>query len=198
MADFQYYVASSLDGFIATKEDDLGWLLQFEEAEGVTESYEDFMAGIGCIVMGGQTYRWLMEHEPGKWPYQGVPCWIFTHREYAAPPGADVTFVRGEVEEFAPDLTADAGDKNVWLVGGGNLVAQFAKAGLLDEMIVTLIPVALGSGKRLLPVESPTAPLELVSSRTLGSAAVEVRYRFPARAGSAGPVLPDHVGDPGS
>ncbi|MEZ2389994.1 dihydrofolate reductase family protein [bacterium RCC_150] len=183
MADFQYYVASSLDGFIATNDDDLGWLLQFEDADGVTDGYEDFMAGVGCVVMGGRTYRWLLDHEPGKWPYPGIPCWIFTHHEYGAPEGADITFVRGDVREFARDLIADAREKNVWLVGGGNLVAQFAAAGLLHEMIVTVIPVALGSGRRLLPVESPTPTLELVSSRTLGGAAVELRYRFPATPG---------------
>ncbi|UVJ41466.1 dihydrofolate reductase family protein [Arthrobacter sp. CJ23] len=183
MSIFQYYVASTIDGFIASEDDDLGWLLQFDHVEGVNESYENFMAGVGCIAMGGHTYRWLMEHEAGKWPYQGIPCWIFTHHEHAAPAGSDVTFVRGDVREFAPDLLADAGAKNVWLVGGGDLVAQFANAGLLHEMIVTIIPVVLGSGKRLLPLDGPTAPLELLSSRTVGGAAVELHYRLPGKPG---------------
>ncbi len=179
MSAFQYYVASSLDGFIATPDDDLAWLLQFDNTEGVGESYADFMAGVGCVVMGGQTYRWLLQHEPGKWPYPDLPCWIFTHREYSAPEGADITFVRGDVAEFAQDLIDSAAGRNVWLVGGGDLVAQFARARMLDEMIVTLIPVVLGSGKQLLPVDRPTAPLELLSSRTVGGAAVELRYRIP-------------------
>lgn len=179
MPNFQYYVASTIDGFIASPEDDLGWLLQFDQVEGVSGSYESFFAGVGCIVMGGDTYRWLVEHEAGKWPYPDMPCWVFTHHEYAAPAGSNVTFVRGDVREFAPDLVADAGDKNVWLVGGGNLVAQFADAGLLHEIIVTIIPVVLGSGKRLLPLKGPTAPLELVSSRILGGAAAELHYRMP-------------------
>lgn len=181
MSAFQYYVAASLDGFIATRDDDLGWLLQFDQTEGVGESYNSFMEGVGCIVMGGQTYRWLLEHEAGKWPYPDHPCWIFTHREYTAPAGADVTFVRGDVAEFAQDLIDSAAGRNVWLVGGGDLVAQFSRAGYLDEMILTVIPVALGSGKQLLPIDRPTAPLELLSSRTIGGAAVELRYRFPDR-----------------
>ena len=78
-------------------------------------------------------------------------------------------------------LLADAGDKNVWLVGGGDLVAQFANAGLLHEMIVTIIPVVLGSGKRLLPLKGPTRPLELLSSRILGGAAAELHYRMQPR-----------------
>ncbi len=181
MSTFQYYVASTIDGFIASPEDDLGWLLQFDRVEGVNESIESFMSGVGCIAMGGDTYRWLMEHEPGKWPYPDTPCWVFTHHEYSAPAGSDITFVRGDVREFAPDLLKDAGGKNVWLVGGGDLVAQFANAGLLQEMIVTIIPVVLGAGKRLLPLDGPTAPLELVSHKILGGAAAELHYRLPQR-----------------
>jgi dihydrofolate reductase len=105
---------------------------------------------------------------------------VFTHHEFSAPPGADITFVRGEVAEFADDFTGDAAGKNVWVVGGGELAAQFADAGLLDELIVSIIPVVLGRGKRLLPLKSPTPPLELVDSRTQGRGIVELRYRFAA------------------
>jgi dihydrofolate reductase len=184
MPAFQYYVASSIDGFIATPDDDLGWLLHFEGGDGsgdVHDSYESFFAGVGCLAMGGTTYRWLLKNMPGAWPYADTPCWVFTHQEYGAPEGADITFVRGEAREFADDLLAAAGTKNVWLVGGGDLVAQFADAGLLDELIVSVIPVLLGDGKRLLPLKGPTPPLTLVSSRTVGGAMVELHYRLPQR-----------------
>lgn len=176
MSRVQYFVASSLDGFIATTGDDLAWLLQFDGFEGGKESYESFMDGVGCIVMGGETFAWLMEHEPGNWPYPATPCYVFTRHEHAAPPGSDITFVRGDVREFIGDLKDDAGEKNVWMVGGGNLAAQFANAGLLDELIVSVIPVVLGEGKRLLPLEGPTPPLELTASRTMGRGIVELRY----------------------
>ena len=178
MSRIQYFVASSLDGFIATTSDDLAWLLQFDGFEGGKESYESFMDGVGCVVMGGETFAWLMEHEPGNWPYPATPCYVFTRHEHAAPPGSDITFVRGDVREFIGDLKADAGEKNVWMVGGGNLAAQFANAGLLDELIVSVIPVVLGEGKRLLPLEGPTPPLELTASRTMGRGIVELRYRL--------------------
>lgn len=178
MSRIQYFVAASIDGFIATTKDDLGWLLEFDGFEGGKESYETFMAGVGCIVMGGETFTWLMEHEPGKWPYPATPCYVFTRHEHATPPGADITFIRGAVHEFLQDFTDAAGAKNVWVVGGGNLAAQFAAAGLLDEMILSVIPVVLGDGKHLLPVEGPTPALELTASRTLGRGIVELRYNF--------------------
>lgn len=178
MSRLQYYVGSSLDGFIATPEDDLAWLLQFDGFEGGKESYESFMEGVGCIVMGGETYRWLMEHEPGNWPYPNTPCWIFTHYEGSAPKGSNITFAQGDVRGFVSDLTADADGRNVWVVGGGNLAAQFADAGLLDDLIVSVIPIVLGAGKPLLPLGKPTPPLELLSANTLGRGVVELRYRL--------------------
>ncbi|MDR7082848.1 dihydrofolate reductase [Arthrobacter ginsengisoli] len=178
MPTFQYFVASSLDGFIATADDQLDWLLQFDGFDGGKESYDAFMADVGCIVMGGETYAWLRKHEPGNWPYPGTPCWVFTHHEHLAPAGADVTFVRGPVAEFVEDLSAAAAGKNVWIVGGGVLAAQFADAGALDEIIISIIPVVLGNGKAVLPMAGPTAPLELVASRTMGRGILELRYRW--------------------
>jgi dihydrofolate reductase len=179
MSSLQYFVATSLDGFIATSDDNLAWLLQFDGFEGGRESYESFMADVGCIVMGGGTYAWLMEHEPGHWPYPDTPSWVFTHHEHTAPAGADITFVRGDVREFMDDLRAEADGKNVWLVGGGELAAQFAEAGLLDEIIVSIIPVVLGTGKPVLPIRTgPTGPLELAASHTMGRGIVELRYRL--------------------
>jgi dihydrofolate reductase len=178
MPGFQYFVASSLDGFIATADDGLDWLLQFDGFAGGKESYDAFMADVGCIVMGGETYAWLRKHQPGTWPYPSTPCWVFTHHELSAPQGADVTFVRGPVAEFIEDLRAEAGDRNVWVVGGGVLAAQFADASVLDEIIISIIPVVLGSGKAVLPLSRPTAPLELISSHTMGRGIIELRYRF--------------------
>ncbi|MEV7132335.1 dihydrofolate reductase family protein [Arthrobacter sp. NPDC093128] len=179
MSSLQYFVASSLDGFIATSDDNLAWLLEFDGFEGGRESYEAFMADVGCIVMGGETYAWLMEHEPGNWPYPDTPCWVFTHHEHSAPRGANITFVRGDVREFMDDFTAEAGAGNVWLVGGGELAAQFAEAGLLDEIIISIIPVVLGAGKPVLPIkDGPMRPMELVASKAMGRGIVELRYRL--------------------
>ena len=180
MSRIQYFVAASIDGFIATTKDDLAWLLEFDGFEGGKESYENFMAAVGCIVMGGETFAWLMEHEPDNWPYPSTPCYVFTRHEHVAPAGTDITFVRGPVQEFIQDFKDHAGEKNVWVVGGGNLAAQFADAGLLDELILSVIAVVLGEGKRLLPLKGPTTPLELTASRTMGRGIVELRYTLAA------------------
>jgi dihydrofolate reductase len=106
--------------------------------------------------MGSSTYEWIIEHEfadkdpaDRKWPYE-LPCRVFTSRELQVVPGADIRFVRGDVVPVHDEMVEAAGGKNVWIVGGGDLVGQFADAGLLDEVIVYIAPVTLGAGMRLL------------------------------------------------
>ncbi len=199
MPSLQYFVAQSVDGYIATAEDSLDWLLGFDGFAGGEESYEAFFAGVGCIAMGGKTFEWLREHGPERWPYPGTPCWVFSHHELSAPEGANITIVRGPVTEFVADLKDAAAGRNVWVVGGGVLAAQFADAGALDELIISVIPVVLGGGKAVLPVARALAPMELTASKAMGRGVVELRYRVGPRAGDesgagAGTGDPDGAG----
>jgi dihydrofolate reductase len=111
---------------------------------------------VGALAMGSSTYEWIIEHEfadkdpaDWKWPYD-LPCWVFTSRELQAVPGAQIEFVSGDVTPVHAQMVGAASGKNVWIVGGGDLVGQFADAGLLDEVIVYIAPVTLGAGKPLL------------------------------------------------
>ena len=181
----QYYTASTLDGFIAGPDDSLDWLMQFG-VEG-TSDYPDFIRQVGAVAMGSSTYEWMLRHliqaGAGKaqpWPYT-QPRWVFTTRPLASVPGADIRFVRGDVGPVHRAMLAAGGGKNVWLVGGGELVGQFHDRGLLDELIVTIAPVTLGAGKPLLPRAITTPPLELVSSEVYGPF-VQLRYTVRRRA----------------
>ena len=145
MADFVYYVGSSLDGYIAQDGGGLAWLEKFDSVEGLGDSYRAFEKGVGCVVMGGETYEWIREHHPGEWSYR-VPCWVFSHHEHSAPDGADVVIARGDVAEFADELRRDAGGRDVYIAGGGDLAGQFLAAGLLDRIVVTYVPEVLGGG----------------------------------------------------
>ena len=175
----QFYGASSLDGFIATPDDDLGWLLQFGEIEG--SSYPAFIREVGALAMGSHTYEWMLKNaiDVGQpWPY-APPTWVFTSRTLRPIPGADVRFVRGNVRAVHPALKQAAAGRNVWVVGGGELVGQFYDAGLLDELIVQIAPVTLGAGKPLLPRQITQPTLRLTSATTLGGIFAELRYEVP-------------------
>jgi dihydrofolate reductase len=146
----QYYTATTLDGFIADPDNSLEWLFTRAQDENGPQNYAAFIAKVGALAMGATTYEWILGHEGSKWPYE-VPCWVFTHRELPVVPDAPITFVQGDVVPVHAELAAAAGDRNIWVVGGGDLAGQFADAGLLDEVIVSIAPVTLGAGAPLLP-----------------------------------------------
>jgi dihydrofolate reductase len=179
----QYYTAASLDGFIADSRNSLDWLFQFGDVED--GSYPDFIRQVGAIAMGSTTYEWVLSHHinpeadrPQAWFYQ-QPTWVFTSRILPAVEGADIRFVKGDVGFVHQDMLAAAGDRNIWLVGGGDLVGQFHDHGLLDEIIVQITSVTLGSGAPLLPRRIVTPPLKLLSITKHGDAFAELRYEVP-------------------
>lgn len=177
----QYYTASSLDGFIATENDSLEWL--FPLADINTTSYPAFIQEVGALAMGSATYEWMLKHtvkpdseSPEPWLYT-QPTWVFSSRsDLPGIPGADIRFVNGDVRPVHEQMQAAAGDKNIWIVGGGGLVGQFYEAGLLHELIVQIGSVTLGSGKPLLPRQILSPSLKLVSVQKFGQGMAELRY----------------------
>ncbi len=179
----RYYTASSLDGYIATEDDSLEWLFSLSDLGD--SSYPEFIAAVGALVMGSSTYRWLLDNaaaveaEAGApWPYT-QPTWVFSTRKLPAIPGhsgADVRFVRGDVADFFGDMRRAAGDRDLWIVGGGDLAGQFYDAGLLDEIIVQIGSVTLGGGKPLFPRRVLSPSLRLSDVRPMGEEMVELRY----------------------
>lgn len=179
----QYYAASSLDGFIATDDDSLEWLFPLGDINET--SYPDFIKDVGALAMGSATYAWMLKHvikpdseTPGEWPYS-QPAWVFSSRDLPVIPGADIRFVKGDVRPVHDEMQATANGKNLWIVGGGELVGQFYDAGLLDEIIVQIGSVTLGSGKSLLPRQITSPSLRLVCVQQFGEGLAELRYEVP-------------------
>ncbi|WP_341999642.1 dihydrofolate reductase family protein [Microbacterium sp. LWH7-1.2] len=177
-----YYTASTLNGFLADDHDSLDWLFAAPGGEGGDEDFQRFLSGIGVLVQGSSTYRWVLEHEdlvahPEKWPsyYGDRPTWVFTSKDQPVVPGVDIRFSAGDVRETWPQIRDAAGDRDVWIVGGGDLAGQFADAGLLDEIRVSIAPATLPSGKPLLPRSLGADRLELTAVRQAGAFA-ELTY----------------------
>jgi len=145
----QYYTATTLDGFIADENHSLEWLFRRQQDRDGPLNYDAFFVGVGALAMGATTYEWILDHGSGTWPYE-LPCWVFTHREL--PVVADgIELTSDDVAVVHERMRAVAGRRNRWIVGGGDLVGQFAERGLLDEVIVYIAPVTLGAGAPLLP-----------------------------------------------
>jgi dihydrofolate reductase len=162
--DITYYVAASADGFIATADGGVAWLS--EVAGGGDYGYAEFYAGIEAVVLGRVTYEQVLGF--GDWPYAGKAGWVLSRRELPSPP-AGVTVSALEPREFAAQLAA-SGVERAWLVGGGELAGSFARAGLITRYIVTVMPVLLGAGVKLLGERGATVRLTLESSERRGGA----------------------------
>jgi dihydrofolate reductase len=195
MAKTQYYTATTIDGYIADEHNSLAWLFEVGVGDepdpdnpGHEVEFARFFADVGAMAMGATTYEWVIDHEklldnPAKWSewYGQTPCWVFTHRDLPAIPGADLRFVSGDVGPVHEQMTAAADGQNVWLVGGGELVGTFADQGLLDEIHLGVAPVTLGAGAPLLPRRITSSRLRLTSVRQAGQF-VQLTYAVGPRA----------------
>jgi dihydrofolate reductase len=184
----QYYCAASLDGYIAETDDTIEWLTSYDgsyEGDGVQPiegGYEDFYERVGALVSGSVTYEFILGMlERGiEWPCKGKPCWILSSRDLPVPDsdGIDVRIVNAPVPDVYEEMIASAGDRDLWVVGGGNVASQFADEGLLDELRVTVVPVVLGEGKPLFDHRLPANPMRLTGVFPRDNGMVELRYEI--------------------
>jgi dihydrofolate reductase len=155
-----YYVAASLDGFIATADGGIGWLKPFE-GTGEDYGYGEFYASVEAVLMGRKTYEQCLQFP--EWPYAGKPYWVFSRSNGNTPSGV--------VKEMQA-----RGLRRAWLVGGGKLAAAFRAEGLITEHIVSVIPVLLGSGIALFDGPAPAETLMLLGTKAYDSGIVQLRY----------------------
>jgi dihydrofolate reductase len=179
-----YYAAMSLDGFIAEADDTLAWLMEFPGVEPgpaiatVEGGYDEFYEDVGALVMGSVTYEFVLEHA-GEWHYAGKPTWVLSSRDLRVFEGADdLRITNAAVTDLYDEMVAAAGDRKLWVVGGGNVASQFADAGLLDEVWVTVVPVALGTGKPLFDRRLPGKPIRPTEVLPRASGMIELRYEL--------------------
>ena len=142
------HVVSSLDGFIARKDNSVSWMDAGSVYDaGVSISQEEiaaFVKAIDCYILGSRTYEHALEL---GWPYGDTPTIVVTHREWP-PARKSVEFYSGDLETLVHAQLAPR-FRNIWLVGGAVLAQNFLALGLVDEIRLTIAPVLLGDGLRL-------------------------------------------------
>lgn len=165
------FAAVSLDGFLATTDDDLAWL---EEAGDPADDhgFDALVESVDAVAMGRRTWDHIAEI--ADLPYRDRPLFVFTHRPPAAPrPG--VTFWERTPHE-AVEAWAHQGYRSVY-VDGGTVVSSFLAADLVDDLTVTLVPMLLGDGRPLFHPADKQQRLELVGATPFASGLVTLRYR---------------------
>ncbi len=163
------FLAASLDGFIARPDGALDWLRRFETS-GEDYGFPEFLATVDAIVVGRGTYDVVLGLP--EWPYAGKRVVVLTHRP--PPPRRDETFAVGTPRAVIDALSA-AGARRVY-VDGGATVSSFLRAGLVDDLTVSVIPVVLGAGIRLFQPPLAERTLVLREARSFPSGLVRLRY----------------------
>lgn len=165
------FIASSLDGYIATENNSLEWLFNVE-GEG-DNGYSEFYQNVDTILMGRKTYDWLIKNVTGEFPYANKDCYVFTRSSDTN--HENVKFINEDVIDFTNKLQKTEG-KNIWLVGGGELIYSFIKEKLVDELIITIAPVLIGRGIPLFKQGDFELNLSLIRTRNFNQF-VELHYK---------------------
>ena len=159
------YVATSLDGYIARKNGSVDWLTKFEQS-GEDFGYQKFLDSIGTIILGNTTYKEF------KAPYENKKCFVFSRKNTGKVD--NITYVNSTAREFIEGL--DDGDENIWLVGGADIAKEFLKNKLVDEFIITIIPIVLGEGIPLFSTDCGEHKLKLQTNQSFDSGVVQLHY----------------------
>lgn len=166
------YAGTSADGFIARSDGDIGWLTSRPAPEGFY-GIGKFMASIDTKILGRKTYEKSLAL--GAKFEEKTKNYVFsTHPAATAPPGG-VEFISEPIEPFARRLRAGDG-KDVWMMGGGGIIASFLDAGAIDQFIVNIIPVLIGDGIPLIAPRHRHVPLKVLSTRQFGDGVVQLHY----------------------
>jgi dihydrofolate reductase len=174
-----WYTAMSMDGRIAGPDDDLAFLEAIDSTGEPDSEFQEFVAGIDAVLLGGATLRWLAAHGHG-WPHGDLPTWLLSRDELLlgaiGPVEVPIRQRAGEVAPVLAEIEA-AGHDRVWLCGGGDVAGQVLAIDRVDEVIVTIAPTALGAGPALFDHAGITAKqFVLADVRRYGANSIRARW----------------------
>jgi dihydrofolate reductase len=174
MAKILGYIASSLDGFIATDEDSLDWLFAYNNLDLGEYDYNIFIKRIRTVVMGRGTYDFLAK-DSSPWAYGDQRVLVLTSRAIAAPKGE--LELRDNIDDLITELRS-LNDGDVWVLGGGQLQMAFIERCALDEIEIYMMPELIGGGKPLFPPTGFRERLRLIQASALDQGCVRLHYAF--------------------
>jgi dihydrofolate reductase len=160
-------VSTSLDGYIARENGDIDWIFKDPDY-----GHTDFTKDIDIIILGNRTYRQALAL--GEFPYKGKRCYVFSKTIMGRT--EDVIFINDKFIEFVEKLKKEEG-KNIWIVGGTRTIDIFLRGNLIDEIIIAIHPVVLGSGINLFKKYEQQYNLEIINSNVFENGLVKLHYK---------------------
>ncbi|PWJ60257.1 dihydrofolate reductase [Dyadobacter jejuensis] len=168
------YIATSVDGYIAQPNDDLSFLSTVQR-EGEDYGYGAFIDGIDTVILGRKTYEWVLRH--AEYPHADKDSYVITRQ--ARPSVGRIQFYTGDISSLVNELKNKPG-KDIFCDGGAEIVHLLLKEGLVEEIILSIIPVLLGAGTPLFKEPRPYEGLQLLSSKAFESGLVQLHYQIKA------------------
>lgn len=166
------YIATSLDGYIAKPNDDLSFL-SIVQQDGEDYGYADFVESVDTVILGRKTYDWVMTQVP-EFPHVDKNSFIITRA--ARPSIGKANFYTGKLKDLISRLKTEQG-KNIFIDGGAEIVNELLKENLIDEFIISIIPILVGDGIKLFKDGRPELKLELLSTKQFDKGLTQLHYK---------------------
>lgn len=174
MRKLSLFIATSLDGYIAKPNDDLSFL-RLVEKEGEDYGYAEFTANIDTIILGRKTYDYVLR-EIGSSHYDNGQRDVYVITKTERPGIGKTTFFTGKLSDLVQRLKSESG-KDIYCDGGAEIINELLKNDLIDEFVISVVPVLVGSGTRLFNDGRPEQLLELKSVKTFDTGLTQLHYR---------------------
>jgi len=169
------YIATSLDGFIARPDGNLDWLTSIPQPmTGDDYGYTDLLNSIGTTIMGRKTYDEIIDFGI-DWPYIGLNSFVITTNKELKIQSPDTNILSEDLKSFVNDLKQKT-EKDIWLIGGGQIITRFINEDLLDKMIITVIPKIIGEGIPLFARKPKETNWKLTETKSFETGVVNLTY----------------------
>lgn len=166
------YIASSLDGYITKPNDDLSFL-SIVQQDDEDYGYSDFVKSVDTVILGRKTYDWVMT-QVQEFPHTDKNSFIITRT--ARPSIGKTNFYSGKLIDLISKLKAEPG-KNIFIDGGAEIVNELLKENLIDEFIISVIPILVGNGTKLFKDGRPELKLDLISTKQFDKGLTQLHYK---------------------
>jgi len=175
MVKIQLYIATSIDGFIARKNGELDWLNNLPNPNNLDYGYNNFLSQIDTVIIGRKTYEEILSFGI-DWPYGNCKTYVATTDKNYKTKTENSHTINIINKKTIEEIKTQSKNK-IWVVGGGILISEFLNFNAIDEMIICIIPIIIGSGIKLFPNNPLETKFNLIKSEPFETGAINLTYR---------------------